>query len=82
MFDELLRELRRLERPQTIRVSISSDEDGYLDRECPAPECLFQFKVHEDDWRDKVRDEEVFCPSCGHTADSGSWLARITSSTA
>lgn len=76
MFDELLRELRRLERPQTIRVSISSDDDGYLDRECPAPECLFQFKVHEDDWRDKVRDEEVFCPFCGHTADSGSWLTQ------
>jgi hypothetical protein len=76
MFDELLRELRRLEGPQQIRVPISSDEEGYLDRECPAPECLFQFKVHEDDWRDKVRDEEVFCPFCGHTADSGSWLTH------
>jgi len=76
MFDELLRELRRLEAPQQIRVSIPSDDEGYLDRECPAPECLFEFKVHEEDWRDKVRDEEVFCPFCGYTADSGKWLTQ------
>jgi hypothetical protein len=23
-----------------------------------------QFKVHQQDWRDKVRDEEVFCAFC------------------
>jgi len=76
MFDDLLRELRRLEKPQQIRVPLSSDDEGYFDRECPSPECLFQFKVHEDDWREKVRDEEVFCPFCGHTADSGKWLTQ------
>ena len=76
MFDEVLRELRRLEQPQRIPVSMLSDEDGYFDRECPSPECLFQFKIHEEDWRDKVRDEQVFCPFCGHTADSGKWLTR------
>lgn len=76
MFDDLLRELRRLEQPQQIRVSMPSDEEGYFDRECPSPECLFTFKVHEDDWRDKVRDEEVFCPFCGHTADSRKWLTQ------
>jgi len=76
MFDELMRELRRLEGPHEIRVPLASDEEGYLDRECPAPECLFQFKVHQDDWRDRVRDEEVFCPSCGHAAHSRSWFTR------
>lgn len=76
MFDELMREFRRLERPQQIPVSMPSDEEGYFDRECPSPDCLFQFKIHEDDWRDKVRDEEVFCPFCGHTADSGKWLTQ------
>ncbi len=25
------------------------------------------------DWKAKVRDEEVFCPFCGHTADSTEW---------
>jgi hypothetical protein len=76
MFDELQRESRRLEGPQKISVSMPSDEEGYFDRECPSPECLFEFKVHEDDWRDKVRDEEVFCPFCGHAADSGKWLTQ------
>jgi hypothetical protein len=76
MFDELMRELRRLETRQQIRVSIPSDDEGYLDRECPSADCLFAFKIHQDDWRDKVRDEEVFCPFCGHTAGSGEWLTQ------
>ena len=76
MFDELKRELRRLDTPQRIPVSLPSDDEGYFDRECPSPECLFQFKIHEDDWRDKVRGEEVFCPFCGHTADSTKWLTQ------
>lgn len=75
MFDELMRELRR-QTPQQIRVSIPSDDERYLDRECPSADCLFAFKIHQDDWRDKVRDEEVFCPFCGHTADSGEWLTQ------
>ncbi len=62
MFDELLRELLRLEAPQQIRVPVSSDDEGYLDRECPSPECLFEFKVHEDDWRDKVRARSAGTP--------------------
>lgn len=72
----MIRELRRLEGTHQISVSIPSDAEGYFDRECPSSECLFQFKIHEDDWRDKVRDEEVFCPFCGHTADSGKWLTQ------
>jgi uncharacterized Zn finger protein (UPF0148 family) len=76
MFDELLRELRRLDGTHKITVSIASDADGYLDRECPSTECLFGFKVHEEDWRDKVRDEEVFCPFCGHTAEADKWLTQ------
>ncbi len=76
MFDELLRELRRLEGTHKVSVSIASDADGYLDRECPSEECQFEFKVHDDDWRDTVRDEEVFCPFCGHTAESGDWCTQ------
>jgi uncharacterized Zn finger protein (UPF0148 family) len=76
MFDELMREVRCFEKPQPVQVSMSSDKEGYFDRECPSPECLVQFKVHEDDWRDKVRDEEVFCPFCGHTADSRKWFTH------
>jgi hypothetical protein len=68
MFDELIKELRRLDGRQVVSVSIPSDADGYFDRECPGAVCQFKFKVHEDDWREKVRDEEVHCPFCGHTA--------------
>lgn len=76
MFDDLQRELRRLGERQTISVSMPSDEDGYFDRECPSSECQFAFKILEDDWREKIRDEVVFCPFCGHTADSDSWWTQ------
>lgn len=75
MFDELIRELGRLE-GQQVSVPIPADEEGFLDRECPSDACLSQFKVHEDDWRDKVRDEEVFCPFCRHAADSKKWFTQ------
>lgn len=73
MFDELKRELNRLSGTHRVSVPIHSDEEGYLDRECPAQECQFGFKILEEDWRDKVRDEKVFCPFCGHTAQSDKW---------
>ena len=58
----------------SMEVSIPLDDDGYLDRECPAPTCLAAFKIHAEDWTEKVRDEEVFCPVCGHTSTSDKWL--------
>lgn len=73
MFDELIRELERLSTNSQISVPLPSDEEGYLDRECPSQECQFDFKIFEEDWRDKVRDEGVFCPFCGHTAQSDQW---------
>ena len=76
MFEELQRELRRLSGTHKVSVSVPLDREGYFDRECPSPECTFQFKVHENDWRDKVRNEEVFCPFCGHTAASKSWWTQ------
>ena len=76
MFDDLIREVGRLHGRHEFEVSLPSDVEGYFDRECPSPECLCQFKVHEDDWRDKVRDEQVFCAFCGHTADSGKWWTQ------
>lgn len=76
MFERLIRELRNLEGTQSVPVSIPSDADGYSDRECPSTECLSQFKVHEDDWREKVSDDKVFCAFCGHTADSQKWWTQ------
>ncbi|MCY4190888.1 MAG: hypothetical protein OXD42_06135, partial [Rhodospirillaceae bacterium] len=65
--------MRQFEGTTSIPVTISCDGDGYFDRECPSEECKFQFKVLMGDWKAKVRDEEVFCPFCGHTADSTEW---------
>lgn len=76
MFEETIRILRRLEGQTTVSVPFGDDKEGYFDRECPSEECLFQFKVLSKDWKDKVRDEEVFCPNCGHTANSGSWWTQ------
>ena len=59
-----------------IEVSIPADEDGYLDRECPSEACASTFKILIDDWEAKVRDEEVFCPVCGHAAPSDHWFTQ------
>lgn len=45
-----------------IPMKILSDEKGYLDRQCPNENCLFEFKISMQDWEDKVSDEEVHCP--------------------
>lgn len=76
MFDQLIRELRRLDSIHRKSVPIPVDPDGYFDRECPSDECLFQFKIFKDDWAGKLRDEKVFCPFCGHTADSSKWWTQ------
>lgn len=56
-----------------IPMEILSDEKGYLDRQCPNENCLFEFKVNMQDWEDKVSDDEVHCPLCGQIASSDSW---------
>lgn len=73
MFDELIRETRRLEAGIKIPLSISLDSDGCADRKCPKPECQFVFKVEWNAWSERAAGHAVYCPSCGHTADSGSW---------
>lgn len=51
MFEETLRELRRLD-GQEHSVSIPLDAEDHLDRECPLDQCSFPFKVHGVDWHD------------------------------
>jgi hypothetical protein len=76
MFDDLMRTLRQLERGVEVSVPARFDEDAddYIDRACPGDDCKFSFKVHAEDWRNIVRDQEVFCPFCGHSAQAKSWL--------
>lgn len=72
MFEHLLRELNSLS-GTGIAVSLPTDADGYLDRECPNELCLFGFKVECEDWRDKITDDSAFCPMCRHEAAKESW---------
>lgn len=75
MFDDVSRMLRNLDGQQlSVKIECHADADGYLDKECPNPACLFGFKIHEEDWRNIVRDEEVFCPSCGHSDPAKDWF--------
>ena len=59
-----------------IPITLEADEKGYLDRECPNENCLFDFKVNIDDWKNKISDEEVHCPLCGHIDSSDKWWTQ------
>ena len=59
-----------------IPITFLSDEKGYFDRECPNENCLYRFKVHMDDWKEKVSDEEVHCPMCGHIDTADNWWTQ------
>lgn len=76
MFTKLTQELRRLNSTFKVSVPMPADPEDYTDRQCPSGECMFQFKLHQDDWAQKVRDEKVFCPFCGHSADSDQWWTQ------
>jgi hypothetical protein len=67
MFEKLLSDLQKLDGAQ-IQVTLQLDDDGFLDRACPAEHCASEYKVLSDDWRTKVPDERAWCPFCGHNA--------------
>jgi hypothetical protein len=74
MFKDLLESLKQLDGMKvSVPVVAETDADGFVDRQCPATECEFLFKVQEEDWRDIVTDEAVWCPFCGHEAKSDEW---------
>lgn len=73
MFDEIMRRLEELEGGVQVPIQMPLDEKGYFDRQCPSEECRAEFKVLFDDWKDKVRDEIVFCPICRHESPSAEW---------
>ena len=45
MFDEIIREVKKLSQPRRIQISVPLDEKGYYDRECRNGECAGAFKV-------------------------------------
>ncbi len=73
MFDNLIRELRKLEGSNEVPAEIELDDKGYIDRYCPFEDCGTRFKLMFEDWKNTVRDEVVFCPLCRHEADCTQW---------
>lgn len=73
MFDETLKFLDELNGSFTYSMEILPDSDGYIDKECPNPDCQSKFKVNDDDWGNLFSDEAVHCPFCGHEAPADSW---------
>lgn len=59
-----------------IPVEILSDEKGYLDRECPNENCLYQFKVKMSDWETIAANDEAHCPMCGHIDAADQWWTQ------
>jgi hypothetical protein len=77
MFEDFLKSLRQLDgMKMSVPVAAEADSDGFVDRQCPATECEFLFKVQENDWRDIVSDEAVWCPFCGQQAKSDEWFTH------
>lgn len=68
-----MKALEEMNETTTYTMDLEIDEDGYLDKECPNPECLSKFKVYAEDWKEKFSDEEVYCPFCGNAAPADSW---------
>jgi hypothetical protein len=73
MFDRLLRAIKKLGQGIRVLIQLPLDDRGHMDRRCPSPECHTEFKISFDDWRDKVKDEVVYCPTCRHEAPSTEW---------
>lgn len=73
MFENLLKTLDQLSKTTAISIPLAADSKGYLDRECPNENCLFHFKVNEEDWGRIQDDASVTCPMCGHKAHRKSW---------
>ena len=73
MFENTLKMLEQLNGTMTYTMDVLPDEDGYYDKECPNEKCSSKFKVNAEDWKNLFRDEEAFCPFCGHSAPATSW---------
>ncbi|NOU41406.1 MAG: hypothetical protein HOO85_09085 [Methylotenera sp.] len=73
MFKDLIKKLERMN-GQSVSIPIDSDENGYIDKQCPSVACEFIFKVNEDDWRNIFNDEAIWCPLCRYEAPATQWF--------
>lgn len=57
-----------------INVPLRPDEDGYIGRECPNPDCEGYFKIKPG--TGVKGPAPCHCPYCGHTGDSNSFFTK------
>lgn len=57
-------------------VNIEPDSDGMIDKECPKEVCKNYFKIHEEDWKNKVKDETVYCPFCRNISKASEYIPK------
>jgi hypothetical protein len=72
MFKELMKTLKGLE-GRSVSIPIEADTKGYIDKQCPAEDCEFLFKINEEDGKNIFRDVAVWCPMCRHEAPADQW---------
>ena len=77
---DMLRKLERLEQEfdnlSGQPVPIIPDKKGMIDKQCPREQCLSFFKVNAQDWKDIVKDEEVFCPFCRNASPAVDYFPK------
>ncbi|MBI2842125.1 MAG: hypothetical protein HYX78_01865 [Armatimonadetes bacterium] len=76
MFDQTQRLLRQWGDSVSAPIPMPLDDDGYLDRKCPSSRCKSEFKVMMDDWKEKVPEEEAYCPICGRKSDPSAFNTK------
>lgn len=76
MFDNLLQELRKIDKGRggvSLPIQMTLDSEDFFDRQCPSANCQSPFKVFFEDWRDKIVGERAFCPICRGEANATEW---------
>lgn len=59
---------------ELIRVSIPTDDDGFVGRECPSTDCHRHFKIKPGTGLPKVPD--CGCPYCGHRGEPSDFMTE------
>lgn len=55
-----------------FEISISSDDEGHIGRQCP--DCQQVFRVHAEDYDDLPDDLRLWCVYCGHHEDHSEFI--------
>ena len=73
MFEGFIKELKKIEN-STYSMKIMSDEEGYIDKECPDSKCKKKFKVFAEDWNTISSVKNMHCPFCGYESPASNWF--------